>query len=46
MGLLHGGRVRDRGGRPIWIERTGLSDYHVVTDNQSVFQDETIEETF
>jgi hypothetical protein len=46
MGLLHGGRVRDRGGRPIWIERTGLSDYNVVTANQSVFQDETIEETF
>ena len=46
MGLFHGGRVRDRGGRPIWIERTGLSDYNVVTANQSVFQGETIEETF
>ena len=46
MGLLHNGQVLDRGGRPIWVERTGMSDYNVVAANESVFGDETIEETF
>ena len=46
LGLLGGGRIQDKNGRSIWIERVGLSDCQVVTNDATVFNNETLEETF
>ena len=46
LGLLNHGQTTDKEGRTIWIERVGLSDCNVVTQDGTVYNNETLEETF
>ena len=46
LGLYNQGQSRDKAGRTVWIERVGLSDCQVVTTEGTVYNNETLEETF